>query len=105
MQDAGFDFIGQDKDGELVDAFKYRHNHWYVGVKFSPEYSTAVMKANPTFFGFVQAVYEHEQERREQYTKKLEGQRVALESGMTSPGDVLDGYGNHTVEEVFNLVE
>jgi hypothetical protein len=105
MRRAGFEFIVQDKDGDLIDAFKYRHHPWYVGVNFSPEYSTAVMKANPFFFGFVQAVFEHDQKRREDYKKRRDERCIAFESGTANQGDLSGGYEEDAVDSVLSLAK
>jgi CTP synthase (UTP-ammonia lyase) len=68
MRTCGFDFFGQNEDGNIFDAFKYaEHKHpFYVGVEFQPEYSSRALGASDEMVRFVMAVHDYRQKKREE---------------------------------------
>lgn len=49
----GMDITATSQDGTLVEAVEYRHNAFYVGVQFHPEFKSRPNRPHPLFTDFI----------------------------------------------------
>lgn len=52
---SGFEFVGQDIDGERMEIFELKSNAYYVGCQYHPEFKSRPGRPSPFFHGLVLA--------------------------------------------------
>ncbi|XP_062039883.1 CTP synthase 2 isoform X2 [Lepus europaeus] len=55
FEQKGFNFVGQDVDGERMEIIELANHPYFVGVQFHPEFSSRPMKPSPPYLGLLLA--------------------------------------------------
>jgi CTP synthase len=63
LTEKGLQVSGRSLDGKFVEIVEIPTHPWFVAVQFHPEFKSKPLRPHPLFAGFVEASFQHQQER------------------------------------------